>query len=441
MKYSTRKSMYVPQTSYTLQPVYTGDIKGSTYQRKIDKKKIDRIVANFDEHIANEPKLSFRNGEFFVFDGQHTIAARKRLNGDKDLFVLCKVYTNLSAEEEAWLFSQQTGESSKPTPGITLRAKSLGNDQDSIDFVAANLDVGISPSYRMTDGRIVPYFKKLGIPLKELTGDEINAFYLSLRNDGLTGATAQRYHSMMHLAFKQAVKRRVIPTNPCDQADRPKAVQYIGTYYNSAEIKQLLECLDGDPMKIAVILTAYYGLRRSEVLGLKWDAIDPVEDKIYIRHKIIENKLNGNEIEGLDVMKTKSSYRSLPLMPFIKKALEEERARQEEMQRVLRKSYNRKYLDYVCVDAMGDILKPQYVTEHFKVILERNGLKKIRFHDLRHSCASLMLANDISMKEIQEWLGHSNISTTANIYAHVDSESKRESARIIDKVLSKEEAV
>lgn len=152
MKYSTRKSMYVPQTSYTLQPVYTGDIKGSTYQRKIDKKKIDRIVANFDEHIANEPKLSFRNGEFFVFDGQHTIAARKRLNGDKDLFVLCKVYTNLSAEEEAWLFSQQTGESSKPTPGITLRAKSLGNDQDSIDFVAANLEVGISPSYSLAQG-------------------------------------------------------------------------------------------------------------------------------------------------------------------------------------------------------------------------------------------------------------------------------------------------
>ena len=137
-----------------------------------------------------------------------------------------------------------------------------------------------------------------------------------------------------------------------------------------------------------------------------------------------------------DVGAFKADYRSLPLMPFIKSALEEEKARHEEMQRVLRKSYNRKYLNYVCVDAVGDILKPQYVSEHFKVILERNGLKKIRFHDLRHSCASLMLANDISMKEIQEWLGHSNISTTANIYAHVDSESKRESARIIDKVLS-----
>lgn len=289
---------------------------------------------------------------------------------------------------------------------------------------------------RMTDGRIVPYFKKLRIPLKELTGDEINTFYISLRNEGLTGATAQRYHSMMHLAFRQAVKRRIIPTNPCDQADRPKATQYIGTYYNSEEIKKLLECLEGDPMKIVVILTAYYGLRRSEVLGLKWDAIDPVEEKIYIRHKIIENKLNGSTIEGLDVMKTKSSYRSLPLTPFIRKALEEEKARQEEMQRVLRRSYNKKYLDYICVDAVGDILKPQYVTEHFKVILKRHGLKMIRFHDLRHSCASLMLANDITMKEIQEWLGHSNISTTANIYAHVDSESKRESARIIDRVLT-----
>ncbi len=102
-------------------------------------------------------------------------------------------------------------------------------------------------------------------------------------------------------------------------------------------------------------------------------------------------------------------------MPFIKSALEEEKARQEEMQRVLRKSYNRKYLDYVCVDAVGDILKPQYVSEHFKVILERNGLKKIRFHDLRHSCASLLVSLDVNMKVIQKYLGHSNMSTTVNI--------------------------
>ena len=292
-------------------------------------------------------------------------------------------------------------------------------------------------SYKgMADGKIKSYFSDLHISLKDLTGDDLNEFYHWMYDEGLSGATAQRYHAMMHLAFAKAVKRGVIVTNPCDLADRPKAKQYIGNYYNSAELKELFDCVKDDPLRIPIFLSAYYGLRRSEVLGLKWDAIDFVDDKIYIKHKIIENKRKGNQVEGYDLLKTKSSYRSLPLVPFIKELLQKEKANQEEMQKVLRKAYNKKYLEYVCVDAVGDILKPQYVTEHFALIIERNHLKRIRFHDLRHSCASLMLANDISMKEIQEWLGHSNISTTANIYTHVDSESKRKSANIIDNVLS-----
>lgn len=92
------------------------------------------------------------------------------------------------------------------------------------------------------------------------------------------------------------------------------------------------------------------------------------------------------------------------------------------------------------MDAVGDILKPQYVSEHFKVILERNGLKKIRFHDLRHSCASLMLANDISMKEIQEWLGHSNISTTMDTYGHLDDSAKVELGETMASLLGKNKA-
>ncbi|MBR4960152.1 MAG: site-specific integrase, partial [Clostridia bacterium] len=79
-------------------------------------------------------------------------------------------------------------------------------------------------------------------------------------------------------------------------------------------------------------------------------------------------------------------------------------------------------------DAMGNLLKPQYITEHFKVILKQNGMRPIRFHDLRHSCASLMLANGVPMKMIQDWLGHSDMGTTANIYSHLDSNSKIASA-------------
>jgi integrase len=306
-----------------------------------------------------------------------------------------------------------------------------------LESYKCNIAVTTYNSYKIImDSNITPFFKELQIPLKDLSGDEINDFYNKLRNKGLSGATAQRHHSLMHLAFKHAVKRRIIPSNPCDQAERPKSVQYIGTYYNAEELKALLECLEGDPMRIVVILTAYYGLRRSEVLGLKWDAIDFADKKIVIRHKIIENKLKGGTLEGLDVMKTKSSYRTLPLIGEIEKYLLDEKERQAEMQRVLRNSYNKKYLDYVCVDAVGELIRPQYATEHFKVILKRNNLKIIRFHDLRHSCASLMLANKVPMKMIQDWLGHSDMSTTANIYSHVDIASKVESALIIENVLA-----
>lgn len=140
------------QPHYRLLPVNTSLIQKGAYQRKIDKKKVNRIVANFDERIANEPKLSFRDGRFFVFDGQHTIEARKRINGNKDLLVLCKVFQNLTADEEAMLFSQQTGVSSKPTPGITLLARKIGNDQEAKDFIDANLAVGVSPSYSLVKG-------------------------------------------------------------------------------------------------------------------------------------------------------------------------------------------------------------------------------------------------------------------------------------------------
>ncbi len=309
-----------------------------------------------------------------------------------------------------------------------------------LESYKCNLSVSTYNSYKMmVNARITRYFKELGLSLKEVTGDEINDFYAYLRGDGLSGATAQRHHSLLHLAFKHAVKRRIIPSNPCDQADRPKSKQYIGDYYNAEELKKLLECVENDPMRTVVNLAVYYGLRRSEVLGLKWSAIDWVENKIYIRHKIVEDKMDGSSIVGLDVMKTKSSYRTLPLIPYIREILLAEKAHQEEMKKSFRGGYHKEYKDYICVDALGDIFTPKYVTSHFQVILKQNGLKEIRFHDLRHSCASMLLAKKVPMKMIQDWLGHSDMSTTANIYSHIDSNSKLESAEMIESALTGDE--
>lgn len=92
-------------------------------------------------------------------------------------------------------------------------------------------------------------------------------------------------------------------------------------------------------------------------------------------------------------------------------------------------------LDFVCTDQEGKLIRPNFVTEHFDWLLTKYGLKHIRFHDLRHSCASLMVMNGVSMKQVQEWLGHSTFSTTADIYAHLDYKSKQGSAGVIANLL------
>jgi integrase len=107
------------------------------------------------------------------------------------------------------------------------------------------------------------------------------------------------------------------------------------------------------------------------------------------------------------------------------------KAEQERNQKVCGKDYCREYLGYIYVNELGERVKPGYITHNFALTLKNHGLKKIRFHDLRHSCASLLYANGVSLKEIQEWLGHSDISTTSNIYTHLDFSSKVASANAI----------
>lgn len=103
--------------------------------------------------------------------------------------------------------------------------------------------------------------------------------------------------------------------------------------------------------------------------------------------------------------------------------------------RLLKKGYNHDYDGFVCRDNLGELITPSYVTDHFKHIIDKNNMKHLRFHDLRHSCASLLLANNIPMKAIQEWLGHSTYTVTANFYSHLDYQSKIESAETIERVL------
>ena len=284
-------------------------------------------------------------------------------------------------------------------------------------------------SYEMMATRIIiPYFETLNIKLKELTTEDIQEFY-SAQLERVSANTVIHYHAVIHRALKYAVKIKTIQSNPAVNVERPRKEKFIGSFYDKKEINTLFDIIQGHPLEVAIKLAAFYGLRREEIIGLKWTAIDFENNTLTIQHTVTECNLDGKYIEvASDTAKTDSSLRTMPLVTNFREMLLAKKEKQEHYRKLCGRSYCKEYLDYIFVNEMGERWKPRYLSDGFKRILEQNGLRRIRFHDLRHTCASLLLANNVPMKKIQEWLGHSDFSTTANIYAHLDFQSKISSA-------------
>ena len=298
-----------------------------------------------------------------------------------------------------------------------------------LDIIKSSVAVPTFASYSTTVKKIVaPYFREKEVTLKNLTAKDIQEFYLS-ELERVSPSSVIHYHANIHKALKYAVKIDLIDVNPADKVERPKKDRYVGSFYDADEVNALFEAAKGSKLELPILFGAFYGLRRSEAIGLKWDAIDFDQNTITIRHTVTSCDLDGKRVlVASDTTKTKSSMRTLPLVPFMRERLLALKEEQQENRRLCGRSYIKDYLEYVCVNEIGDLIKPHYVTESFPKLLKTNGMRQIRYHDLRHSCASLLLANGVPMKQIQEWLGHSDFSTTANIYAHLDYSSKLTSA-------------
>lgn len=283
--------------------------------------------------------------------------------------------------------------------------------------------------------RIIPYFDQHfpKLLLRDVTAKHIQDYYTyELEELGVSANTVIHRHANIRKALQYAYKTDLIDSNPADKVQRPKKVKFESIPYNGEELEELFAAVKGTDLELGVILAAFYGLRRSEVVGLKWDAIDFDRKVITIRHTVTQTIVDGKYVElAKDRTKTKSSHRSLPLVPPFEALLKELRKKQEEYMDLCGNSYCEDYLDYVYVNAIGQRIKPGYLTQAFPEFLEKHGMRRIRFHDLRHSCATLLYANGVALKDIQEWLGHSDIGTTSNIYTHLDYNSKVASANKI----------
>ena len=302
-----------------------------------------------------------------------------------------------------------------------------------LEVVRNSIEITTFSSYtQMVKGKIVPYFRKTGVKLGELQARHIQSFYLyELKT--VSASTVIHEHANIHKALKYAVKMDLIPYNPADKVERPKKQKYIADYYRLEELEQLFEATKDHPYSLLIQITAFYGLRRSEALGLRWDAIDFERNTITIRHIVTNAKIDGKcEIVCADRAKTKSSLRSLPLVANIREKLLALKEQQKENKRICGNCYNYEYDGFVFVDELGERIRVEYLTNAFPKFLESHGLRRMRFHDLRHSCASLLLANGVPLKHIQEWLGHSDFTTTANIYAHLDYKPKITSAQAME---------
>ena len=219
--------------------------------------------------------------------------------------------------------------------------------------------------------------------------------------------------------MNEAVKNRLISSNPCQFVELPHKQRYESTFYSAEQLKALFDAIQGDELYPLIKITALFGLRRSEALGLKWDSIDFEANRLTIKHTVARITRTVEK----DRTKNKSSHRSFPLTSEAVALFRAALAAERENRRLFGKEYHEN--SYVFKWSDGRPFSPDYVSSHFALLLKKNGLPHIRFHELRHSCASLLLNNGCTLKDVQEYMGHSDIQMTANIYGHLDTARKQ----------------
>ena len=282
---------------------------------------------------------------------------------------------------------------------------------------------------RMSDTYVIPYFLENDFFIDEATYEGIQKFvdYFTLgkEREPISPKTIRHFMIVVRQTLTYACRHGLAKDNPCNLVILPKMTKREPSILNDKQLNKFFEIIKDDQMFPLIYVTAFLGLRRGEVLGIKWDSIDFENSTVTIKHTVVKSETK--KIIEQDTTKTASSHRTYPLTPGLVSlflAIKDSEAKNREKFGELYQEN-----DYVFKWDYGKLYDPDFVTRHFKLLLEKAGMPKIRFHDLRHSCASLLVSKGFKLKDIQEWLGHADIQTTANTYAHLYQERKEKIAQ------------
>ena len=315
-----------------------------------------------------------------------------------------------------------------------------------LKFVENRVEISTYNGYASSvESVLVPYFEPKRIKLKNLTLRDAQQFYdeLMTSNRGRGGkvpqpTTIRRYHAALHAALEHAVKMEMIDFNPTDRVDLPKQKQIMHNTFTEEQLRRLNKLLEDEDIGPLILFDSVYGLRRSEMCGLRWRSIDFEHDLFTVDHTVVmtRGKNGKKQMIRKDRTKNKSSCRTLPLTPEIRSMFFELREKQAANRELFGNGYNEADSEYVFVDMLGNLIRPDYLSRKYSRLRDKYDLPHVTIHEIRHTVATLLLKHKVPMKYVQVTLGHSDISTTANTYMHAAAdEAANETTGIMTNIL------